>query len=255
LPIYPPSIPDSNETKGASISLQVALIISFVTLTCVIVMAALAFPYILKIYRASLNWNEDQQSKRSSKRSEKPDELKSVISSSASTPATSPTSSETTFHFPIIATPPVSPVESAYHVPSAHIHFAKHGEPPAQQQQQQQQIPSSLTPIVTLPILNTHNHHHHHQPISLQSHRPKLHKAIHPYHPNLDDELQLKRGDLLIINEVFSDGWVVGVNVVTGAEGTFPVACVAPLEEYGLDPEEQELLSGRVTFPLQPSQR
>ncbi|KXS17638.1 hypothetical protein M427DRAFT_133428 [Gonapodya prolifera JEL478] len=74
---------------------------------------------------------------------------------------------------------------------------------------------------------------------SMDSAAPKRHVAIHAYTPRLEDEVALQKGDVVYIREIFNDGWVRGANWTTGAEGTFPVACIEPAEESSSDEEEE----------------
>jgi len=61
-----------------------------------------------------------------------------------------------------------------------------------------------------------------------QSHIPALDNTqvivIAPYAAQLEDELELKVGDIVIVDESFDDGWAVGKNL-RGDEGCFPLAC------------------------------
>ncbi|KAJ1949909.1 hypothetical protein FBU59_000934, partial [Linderina macrospora] len=41
-----------------------------------------------------------------------------------------------------------------------------------------------------------------------------------------DDEISLQQGDIVTLQMAFDDGWVVGKNLTTGGEGTFPLMCV-----------------------------
>ncbi|KAI8808511.1 hypothetical protein BJ742DRAFT_808848 [Cladochytrium replicatum] len=59
----------------------------------------------------------------------------------------------------------------------------------------------------------------------------KRYLAIHPYSAKLSDEVSLDRGHVVLIRKVYNDGWVNGINLTTGQEGTFPVACTTPMEE------------------------
>ncbi|KAJ3333476.1 hypothetical protein HDU76_007690 [Blyttiomyces sp. JEL0837] len=60
---------------------------------------------------------------------------------------------------------------------------------------------------------------------------PRPHIAVYDYKPQLDDEVELKRGDVVVVQDIFSDGWVKGLNLSSGVEGTFPVSCIAPASE------------------------
>ena len=56
------------------------------------------------------------------------------------------------------------------------------------------------------------------------------HIVIHPYNPIIEDEIKLNIGDIILIQDIFNDGWVHGINCTTNTEGTFPVACITPYE-------------------------
>jgi len=56
------------------------------------------------------------------------------------------------------------------------------------------------------------------------------HIVIHPYNPMIEDEIKLNVGDIILIQDIFNDGWVHGINCTTNTEGTFPVACISPYE-------------------------
>ncbi|KAL2911264.1 DOMON domain-containing protein frrs1L [Polyrhizophydium stewartii] len=54
-------------------------------------------------------------------------------------------------------------------------------------------------------------------------------QVVYDYTPNLFDELELHVGDNVIVKCKFDDGWAFGFNMSTKQEGSFPLACVAPL--------------------------
>nr|KAJ3402555.1 hypothetical protein HK105_004264 [Polyrhizophydium stewartii] len=54
-------------------------------------------------------------------------------------------------------------------------------------------------------------------------------QVVYDYSPNLFDELELHVGDNVIVKCKFDDGWAFGFNMSTKQEGSFPLACVAPL--------------------------
>ncbi|ORX55250.1 hypothetical protein BCR36DRAFT_346886 [Piromyces finnis] len=56
------------------------------------------------------------------------------------------------------------------------------------------------------------------------------HIVIHPYNPMIEDEIKLNVGDIILIQDIFNDGWVHGINCTSNTEGTFPVACISPYE-------------------------
>ncbi|KAI9475741.1 MAG: hypothetical protein EXX96DRAFT_574457 [Benjaminiella poitrasii] len=58
--------------------------------------------------------------------------------------------------------------------------------------------------------------------------------VIHPYSPQLPDELGLNVGDIVCLALRFDDGWALGFNVTTGAKGAFPLVCISPAPEESL---------------------
>ncbi|KAI8854956.1 hypothetical protein BC829DRAFT_485911 [Chytridium lagenaria] len=56
-------------------------------------------------------------------------------------------------------------------------------------------------------------------------------RVIHAYNPTLTDELPLVLGEDIIVLMSFDDGWGLGLNPTTGAQGAFPLVCVASLDE------------------------
>eukprot|EP00842_Homolaphlyctis_polyrhiza_P004794 jgi/Hompol1/5315/HPOL_004328-RA len=59
-------------------------------------------------------------------------------------------------------------------------------------------------------------------------------KAIEDYDPAIADEIELRVGDILVVLQEFDDGWAIGRNNVTGAQGVFPMSITEPM---GLNPE------------------
>ncbi|KAJ3180783.1 hypothetical protein HDU85_003862 [Gaertneriomyces sp. JEL0708] len=57
-----------------------------------------------------------------------------------------------------------------------------------------------------------------------QEPRPSI--VIHPYIPNLSDEIYLSPNDRVLLKCTFDDGWGYGLNLNTQQEGSFPLACV-----------------------------
>jgi hypothetical protein len=55
-------------------------------------------------------------------------------------------------------------------------------------------------------------------------------KVIEDYPAQLEDELALRRGDIITVLEMFDDGWSVARNDSTGESGATPLACLAPLD-------------------------
>ncbi|KAJ2511838.1 hypothetical protein GGI11_004957 [Coemansia sp. RSA 2049] len=54
----------------------------------------------------------------------------------------------------------------------------------------------------------------------------KPRQVIRHFFARRDDEISLHQGDTVTLQMAFDDGWVVGKNLTTGAEGTFPLMCV-----------------------------
>ena len=55
-------------------------------------------------------------------------------------------------------------------------------------------------------------------------------QAAYDYKPMNGDELELARGDVLVIEEKHDDGWCTGMNERTGARGVFPANYTKPLD-------------------------
>jgi hypothetical protein len=49
-------------------------------------------------------------------------------------------------------------------------------------------------------------------------------RCIETFLPRLRDEMDAQRGDVVIVDEVFDDGWGAGTNTRTGQNGVFPLA-------------------------------
>ncbi|KAI8335244.1 hypothetical protein EDC96DRAFT_524940 [Choanephora cucurbitarum] len=58
--------------------------------------------------------------------------------------------------------------------------------------------------------------------------------VIHPYPPQMADELALNVGDIICLALHFDDGWALGYNVTTGLKGAFPLVCITPASEESL---------------------
>jgi hypothetical protein len=59
--------------------------------------------------------------------------------------------------------------------------------------------------------------------------------VVHPYPPQMPDELELNSGDIICLALNFDDGWALGFNVTTGLKGAFPLVCISPAPEDCLD--------------------
>ncbi|KAI8914254.1 hypothetical protein EDD86DRAFT_198874 [Gorgonomyces haynaldii] len=79
--------------------------------------------------------------------------------------------------------------------------------------------------------------------------------VIYDYQANLFDELTLNEGDNIIVKVKFDDGWAWGFNMNTKQEGSFPLACVAPLD-YDANssaPRDSWAPSKRISSMIAPS--
>ncbi|KAJ1890826.1 hypothetical protein LPJ66_007258, partial [Kickxella alabastrina] len=54
----------------------------------------------------------------------------------------------------------------------------------------------------------------------------KPRQVVRHFFARRDDEISLQKGDIVTLQMAFDDGWVVGKNLTTGCEGTFPLMCV-----------------------------
>jgi hypothetical protein len=52
--------------------------------------------------------------------------------------------------------------------------------------------------------------------------------AAQSYSPRYEDEIAVRKGDLLAINHYRTDSWCVGTNFTTGCHGLFPLQCAEP---------------------------
>ncbi|CAO3587134.1 unnamed protein product [Absidia cylindrospora] len=55
----------------------------------------------------------------------------------------------------------------------------------------------------------------------------EFYQVVHPYPPQVADELGLQVGDIVCLAMGFDDGWALGFNVTTGLKGVFPLVCVS----------------------------
>ncbi|KAI7854456.1 hypothetical protein BDC45DRAFT_508425 [Circinella umbellata] len=73
-------------------------------------------------------------------------------------------------------------------------------------------------------------------------------EVIHSYPPQVDDELDLREGDVVYLIFQLDDGWGYGLNLSTSQTGVFPLVCVTRareelLEQLLLVPSDQEHFS------------
>ncbi|KAI8821162.1 uncharacterized protein EV422DRAFT_529431 [Fimicolochytrium jonesii] len=57
------------------------------------------------------------------------------------------------------------------------------------------------------------------------------HKVVYDYTPQLIDELELAKDDVVEVWASYDDGWGKGLNTRSGNKGTFPMACLEPISE------------------------
>ena len=73
-------------------------------------------------------------------------------------------------------------------------------------------------------------------------------QVLYEYTANLFDEMTLNVGDNIIVKCKFDDGWAFGFNMNTKHEGSFPLACVAPLDYDGVsEPRDSWAYSKRAS--------
>jgi hypothetical protein len=51
--------------------------------------------------------------------------------------------------------------------------------------------------------------------------------ALHNYNPQLPDEIQIRIGDVVIVDYLCDDGWAVGWNTTINQKGAFPFGCLS----------------------------
>ncbi|KAI9492296.1 hypothetical protein BDB00DRAFT_440962 [Zychaea mexicana] len=78
-------------------------------------------------------------------------------------------------------------------------------------------------------------------------------EAVHSYPPQVQDELDIREGDIVYLIFQLDDGWGYGLNVSTSQTGVFPLVCVARareelLEQLLLMPNDQEQFANDKTL-------
>ncbi|KAI8908198.1 hypothetical protein DFJ77DRAFT_442711 [Powellomyces hirtus] len=53
-------------------------------------------------------------------------------------------------------------------------------------------------------------------------------RAVHPHDPVFSDEVEVRPGDQMLVEQVFPDAWAYGWNVRVGGRGMFPLTCLPP---------------------------
>ncbi|KAL2913705.1 hypothetical protein HK105_206721 [Polyrhizophydium stewartii] len=67
-------------------------------------------------------------------------------------------------------------------------------------------------------------------------------QAVEDYDRAMEDEIELRVGDVIIVLQEFDDGWAFGRNTVTGAEGVFPMTIT---EHYEIGQKINREYNGR----------
>jgi hypothetical protein len=66
---------------------------------------------------------------------------------------------------------------------------------------------------------------------SLSSSQDSIFWEVNQAHtPKLEDEIELKVGDMVVVKEVFDDGWASGLNLTTEKAGSFPLNCLSDFD-------------------------
>ncbi|KAI7872800.1 hypothetical protein BDF14DRAFT_1748770 [Spinellus fusiger] len=89
-------------------------------------------------------------------------------------------------------------------------------------------------PIETSPFM-THEELEEEHVMAQQLAVEELFEVVHPYPPQMADELGLHVGDIVCLAMRFDDGWALGFNVTTGLKGVFPMVCIALASEELLE--------------------
>ncbi|KAI8332499.1 hypothetical protein BC941DRAFT_474276 [Chlamydoabsidia padenii] len=138
-------------------------------------------------------------------------------------------------------------------------------QPPSPQQEQQQQqgkhwMDNSKTPTVSLlkntsatslpsPISLQDDHHLQYSsssPPPPQQQQEEFYRVIHAYPPQMEDELAMGVGDVILLAFPFDDGWALGVNTTTGLKGAFPMICVARIEPSVFNSTESTMVTSSI---------
>ncbi|TPX55167.1 hypothetical protein CcCBS67573_g09500, partial [Chytriomyces confervae] len=56
-------------------------------------------------------------------------------------------------------------------------------------------------------------------------------RVVYDFLPERPDEIKLRVGDEVVVNQEFDDGWAFGVNITTNEEGNFPLDCLSSYTE------------------------
>ncbi|KAJ3206798.1 hypothetical protein HDU67_007942 [Dinochytrium kinnereticum] len=130
--------------------------------------------------------------------------------------------------------------------PSSPSHAATNpSQFPPQQQQQQQQQHSNVTANPATPA----------QVVAAVAASPQggalVMRVIHPYAPTLADELELSKGQEIVILRAFDDGWGLGLIPTSGMQGAFPLVCVstgATSSSSGSEMSDGEAIVGNYAY-------
>lgn len=60
-------------------------------------------------------------------------------------------------------------------------------------------------------------------------------EAVHGYQPQMEDEMELREGDVVYLIFQLDDGWGYGLNLASSAPGVFPLVCVVQAREELLE--------------------
>ncbi|RKP25530.1 hypothetical protein SYNPS1DRAFT_28737 [Syncephalis pseudoplumigaleata] len=85
--------------------------------------------------------------------------------------------------------------------------------------------------------------HNKHNDINQNKPPNQVYRAIFAYLPNLEDEMLLEVGDIIEIDQIFSDDWAHGCNHTTGEIGMLPMSFVT-LASPGQQYQRSPLLAG-----------
>lgn len=65
------------------------------------------------------------------------------------------------------------------------------------------------------------------EPAAMTSASSNKYRVIHEYHQALPDEVELRKGDIVVVEQTHDDGWCKGKNLTTGGIGMCPIACLS----------------------------
>ncbi|KAJ3028075.1 UNVERIFIED_CONTAM: Sorbin and SH3 domain-containing protein 2 [Siphonaria sp. JEL0065] len=69
-------------------------------------------------------------------------------------------------------------------------------------------------------------------------------KVVYDFAPERDDEIELKVGQFVVVNQSYDDGWAYGINLTTNKEGNFPLDCLTSFTDpAALSPTKKQRMS------------